>query len=60
MSVKLKVKWSINFSGDEKLYPLQAIRAGGKIEVENITLTQIEEIQQNTEKTYKSINFKGK
>ena len=60
MRVKLKVKGSINFSGDEKLYPLQAMWAGGKIEVENITLTQIEEIQQNMENKYKSINFKGK
>ena len=45
MRVKLKVKGSINFSGDEKLYPLQSTWAGGKIEAENITLTQIEEIQ---------------
>ena len=53
MWVKLKVKGSINFSGDEKLYRLQTMWAGGKIEVENITLTQIEEIQQNMENKYK-------
>ena len=45
MRVKLKVRGSINFSGDEKLYPLQAMWAGGKIEVKNITVIQIEEIQ---------------
>ena len=60
MRVKLKVKGSINFSGDKKLFPLQAMWAGGKIEVENITLTQIEETKQNMENKYKSINFNEK
>lgn len=60
MRVQLRVKGSMNFSGGEKLYPLQTTWTGGETEVENVTLTQIEEIQWNMENKNKSINFKGK